>query len=653
MLELGHLRHVKKKHRTVSKHSCYVFTGAPPPRASLQGAASPLALPPAERCPSTELHTASGDDSQSEAGSESPTAAHHPRRARSVASDLSGDALAPQLTQFMEQEWQLEVAQRLAAFEGRVQRVDEAVRAIAARQRQAEGVLRMCLVMVGAQCLLQCGSTLGGYSFATNATLVTLLALGVGTVWLLHMRRQLQAAPVLEPSLTPDAPMGPLSLTPRSPVSSSHIRTLQQFCLVHGLVMDHDMATGACFVLDVTDSRQPIAFASQGFLDMTGYEKTELEGIDSRFLLGPATTEASIRDLQATIEQGKEGAVSITQYIKSGVPFLNHLLLTPLKDTHGKAQYYLAMQGSPSGDGLSEVSFSSKSSESVDSAISSGDEPILAAYVPCTVPDPTRTALKVAVLDPTLTRTTAVYFPNTGELIPFENSTFKGVVHCRTRLPGDTYFMGKRRAFEIQIQGQFQRKPQGVVWFGAEVPRPMSLSRFKRMVCGVLLKLVATFGHRSHVSFADSRVPGDMPHIVCPALSAMDRVIVTPPGQTPPTLGENLPVSDEMAALKALPSQPEDFLVGHTYTLAFYSHYIDFERWAVVEIPGFGALDLHSFWADMSLRFVFYAHPADQPHHLVHERDPIVQFEIIHRTLPRYKELPMPQYTSPSAAPNG
>eukprot|EP00668_Euglena_longa_P047041 GGOE01062826.1.p1 GENE.GGOE01062826.1~~GGOE01062826.1.p1 ORF type:complete len:465 (-),score=124.16 GGOE01062826.1:221-1492(-) len=412
------------------------------------------------------------------------------------------------------------------------------------------------------------------------------------------------------------------------------------------------MATGACLVLDVSDPRQPIAFASQGFLDMTGYDKTELEGIDSRFLMGPATTEASIRDLQAILEQGQEGAVSITQYIKSGVPFLNHLFLTPLRDTSGDVRYYLAMQGSPSGDGLSDVSFSSKSSDSVDSAISSGDEPILAAYVPCTVPDPTRTALKVAVLDSTLTRTTAVYFPNTGELIPFENSAFKGVVHCRTRMSGDTYFQGKKRAFEIQIQGQFKRRPQGVVWFGAEVPRPMSLSRFKRMVCGVLLKLVAAFGHRSHVSFADSRVPGDMPHIVCPALSAMDRVIITPPGGTPPTLGENLPITEGEAAVKALPSQPEDFLLGHTYTFAFYSHYIDFERWAVVEIPGFGALDLHGFWADMSLRFVCYAHPSEQPHHLVHERDPIVQFEIIHRTLPRYKELPMPQY-SPLSGTNG
>lgn len=46
---------------------------------------------------------------------------------------------------------------------------------------------------------------------------------------------------------------------------------------------------------------------------------------------------------------------------------------------------------------------------------------------------------------------------------------------------------------------------------------------------------------------------GDMPHIVCPALSAMDRVIVTPPGQTPPTLGENLPVPTPPAGLEPPP----------------------------------------------------------------------------------------------------
>jgi len=40
------------------------------------------------------------------------------------------------------------------------------------------------------------------------------------------------------------------------------------------------------------------------------------------------------------------------------------------------------------------------------------------------------------------------------------------------------YFLGKKRAFEIQVQGQFKRPPKGVVWFGAEVTRPPGPPRF-------------------------------------------------------------------------------------------------------------------------------------------------------------------------------
>ena len=54
----------------------------------------------------------------------------------------------------------------------------------------------------------------------------------------------------------------------------------------------------------------------------------------------------------------------------------------------------------------------------------------------------------------------------------------------------------------------------------------------------------------------------DCPHIVVPSLKAMDRIIVTPRGQTPPTLGVNFPVGDQEAALKALPSNGEDFDIG-------------------------------------------------------------------------------------------
>lgn len=56
--------------------------------------------------------------------------------------------------------------------------------------------------------------------------------------------------------------------------------------------------------------------------------------------------------------------------------------------------------------------------------------------------------------------------------------------------------------------------------------------------------------------------PTDFPHIVLPALPAMDRIIVTPPGETLPCLGEDLAVASNLKALKALSSKGEDFMIG-------------------------------------------------------------------------------------------
>ena len=55
--------------------------------------------------------------------------------------------------------------------------------------------------------------------------------------------------------------------------------------------------------------------------------------------------------------------------------------------------------------------------------------------------------------------------------------------------------------------GTFKKRPEGVVWFGAEVPQPMALSRMKRTICAAMLKFVASFG-RVHSSFGDNNLPG-------------------------------------------------------------------------------------------------------------------------------------------------
>lgn len=75
----------------------------------------------------------------------------------------------------------------------------------------------------------------------------------------------------------------------------------------------------------------------------------------------------------------------------------------------------------------------------------------------------------------------------------------------------------------------------------------------------------------------------------------------TPPHpRWPPSIGNTLVCILRFASSVAAPP----------LALSFHSHYCDFEKWAVVGIPGFGPLDLHEFWQDMSLRVVCYAHPA-------------------------------------------
>jgi hypothetical protein len=111
------------------------------------------------------------------------------------------------------------------------------------------------------------------------------------------------------------------------------------------------------------------------------------------------------------------------------------------------------------------------------------------------------------------------------------------------------YFADKLRRFEFQLQGQFTRHPPGNVWFGAELARPFQLGRLRQMAAGVLLKFIQAFGRGLHYSFGtrvDDPAGAERPHLVFPLFSAMDRVCITPPGETPPPLGSDFPAAPNL-----------------------------------------------------------------------------------------------------------
>ncbi|MEN9810946.1 MAG: hypothetical protein RLZZ488_2513 [Pseudomonadota bacterium] len=89
---------------------------------------------------------------------------------------------------------------------------------------------------------------------------------------------------------------------------------------------------------------QPVVYASPGFLKLTGYTQEEVLGRNCRFLQGPDTDPATIRELGKAIRAQIPYSCDILNYTKSGQAWINRLKLEPILDENGKLLRYLGVQ---------------------------------------------------------------------------------------------------------------------------------------------------------------------------------------------------------------------------------------------------------------------------------------------------------------------
>jgi len=220
--------------------------------------------------------------------------------------------------------------------------------------------------------------------------------------------------------------------------------------------------------------------------------------------------------------------------------------------------------------------------------------------------------LAVSVLEKNGDITTG--FPvNSQDAVPIETDLFKGrmLMLLKPLHPEDDpywnerLFSKKKRRFVFQLQGKFKRAPQGTLYAGGEISSQMKLGLVAKGICGLLLKFVKSVAPDTHYSFGDSSNK-EKPHIVVPAWSFFERIVVTKSGEEPPEMGEEFVESEESMAARRNKKSQAKWNTEDTYSMSFYTMYLDFSKWQVVQVPVTSDIDLKTFWGNSFLRIVLF-----------------------------------------------
>lgn len=87
----------------------------------------------------------------------------------------------------------------------------------------------------------------------------------------------------------------------------------------------------------------PIVYASQGFLNLTGYTLDEVMGRNFRFLQGPDTDQVTVDVMRRGFKEGTDMSVCLLNYKKDGTPFWNQFFVSSLKDREDNVVNFLGV----------------------------------------------------------------------------------------------------------------------------------------------------------------------------------------------------------------------------------------------------------------------------------------------------------------------
>jgi PAS domain S-box-containing protein len=106
-------------------------------------------------------------------------------------------------------------------------------------------------------------------------------------------------------------------------------------------------------ITDPSLNDNPIVFASDDFLNLTGYSREDVLGRNCRFLQGTDTSQSKVEEIRKGLATGDDVSVTLVNYTADGTPFWNKLFIAALRDAQNNIVNFIGVivkVGSPDAD---------------------------------------------------------------------------------------------------------------------------------------------------------------------------------------------------------------------------------------------------------------------------------------------------------------
>jgi len=105
-----------------------------------------------------------------------------------------------------------------------------------------------------------------------------------------------------------------------------------------------DAAPIGVTIADATRDDEPIMYANDGFVELTGNSKEQILGENCRFLQGEGTSEEAVSRIREAIDNNEPVSVELRNYRQDGEEFWNRLSIAPIRDRDGTVTHYVGFQ---------------------------------------------------------------------------------------------------------------------------------------------------------------------------------------------------------------------------------------------------------------------------------------------------------------------